>query len=148
MKGPGYAPTPPRGGDAIALEAERIALRREEAMLTELLPQLIPFDGPLPGTWADYQRLAEPHRRQIADEHPEHVEGLHQAEQLVANAEQLDEAQTRRQSELAGAPVRSNEELALLDADQRLDVSSRLTRRQRLAMCGETDTLSKEDAFL
>ena len=106
-------------------------------MLTDLLPELVPYDGPLPETFEAFVALPEPHRRQIAAEHGDHVQTLREVEQLVQIAAEHDSREDRRREALEGLPAESADEFAALDKHQRRELAMTLTRRQRLAMLGE-----------
>ena len=75
----------------LQLQAESIRLRREAESLRELVPALVPYEGPLPSSLAQLQSLPEPHRRQIAHEQPDHLLKLRQVEQLLRQAAERDQ---------------------------------------------------------
>jgi len=120
----------------LELQAENILLQRETRMLQDLLPELVPYEGPLPESLEQYAELPEPYRRQIAAEHPEHIEALGQVSQLLAQAEAQDRREASRLAALAGLPVDSNAQFAELDEDGRRELAFAMDSRQRRALCG------------
>jgi hypothetical protein len=118
-------------------QAERIRLAREAAMLTELVAELTPYAGELPETMEQYRALPAAHRRQLALKHPEHVGSLQQVEELMEHAAAADRRGAQSRQELAGLPVDSPEAFAALPPHERARLALSLTRRQRLALCGQ-----------
>lgn len=124
-------------GPSINSQARLIRLGREVRMLSDLVAELTPYQGALPETFDQYQALPDPHRRQVAREHAEHVARLEQVEALLAQAEQQDRRTAERQAALAGLPVDSPAAFAALGEAERAALALTLTRRQRLALAGE-----------
>ena len=131
----------------LELQAENILLQREVKMLGELVPHLTPYEGELPECLEAFEALPEPHRRQIAGENPDHVEKLRQVDQLLRQAAEQDRREAQRLAAVEGLPVRSAEEFMRLGEDQRRELSMRLSRPQRLALCGEAPR-EKDEAYL
>ncbi len=131
----------------LELQAENILLQRETQMLQELLPHLVPFDGPLPESLEQFGDLPEPYRRQIAAENPEHIEALGQVAQLLRQAESQDRREADRVAALAGLPVDSVEQFAALNEDQRRELAFAMNSRQRRALCGDVGE-AEDGAYL
>jgi len=75
----------------VRLQAENILLRREVASVQQLLPSLVPYTGPLPASLEQLEALPQPHRRQVAREHPEHLLKLRQVQELLDQAARRDD---------------------------------------------------------
>jgi len=133
---------------SLELQAENILLRREIEMLTDLLPHLVAYDGPLPETLEAFSALPEPHRQQVAAANGEHVQKLLEVEQLMQLAAESDRREDRRRGELEGLPVASADEFAALDEHERAELAMTLTGPQRLAMLGEAPPEPDQQAYL
>ncbi|NQU75847.1 MAG: hypothetical protein HQ546_05985 [Planctomycetes bacterium] len=131
----------------LQLQAENILLEREAKMLTELIPHLVPYEGPLPQTLEQFNQLPAPNRRQLARENYEHIETLRHVDQLLQQALEHDRQEARRLATLEGLPVRTQEEFMALDDNRRQELAMGMTKQQRLALCGETPNLA-DDAYL
>lgn len=115
-------------------------------MLTDLVAELTPYAGELPETLEQYRALPAAHQRQLAREHPQHVTGLAQVQELLEQSAAHDRRQERQRAELAGLPVDSPEAFAALGAQERAHLAMTLTRRQRLALCGQPP--QEEEGYL
>jgi hypothetical protein len=131
---------------AIETQAETLRLSRELSMLQTLVAELTPYEGELPQTLEQYRALPEAHQRQLSARQPEHVAQLMQVEELLEQAQARDRQEEGRQAELAGLPVTTPDAFAALDERERAQLAMTLTRRQRLALCGERPR--EDGAFL
>lgn len=132
---------------SLELQAENIVLQRETKLLTELIPHLVPYEGPLPSTLEEFLHLPEPYRMQVASEHSAHMEKLRQVDQLLRQAADHDRREARRRHVLEDLPVKSSEEFMRLGEQDRRKLAMDMDRRQRLAMCGEAPD-TKNEAYL
>ncbi len=121
------------------LQAENIVLRRETETLRQQLPEVVPYDGPLPETLAAFGALPAAHQRQVLTRQPEHVRRLRELDALLREADRRASREAERRAALGDADVSTPEQLAALPAEQRRQVVLKMTPQQRRALLGLPD---------
>ncbi len=129
--------------EALQLEAKRVAIEREIHYVSEsLIPEFVPFDGPLPKSMQEFSELHANYRKQLSEQ-PEFIKDLMNLDALRTEAREHDAREAVRLEILKDLPVQHLEEFNALPADEREELTDKMTSEQRNALVG-TLPLEKE----
>ena len=119
------------------LYAENLELQAEAAMLQELIPQVTPYDGPLPKSWGEFQNRPPAWQRHVEANHPEHHKDLWARQVLLDAAGEHDKAEARRLEVLKDCPVKSVEDFNALPVAEPRKLAQTMTAEQKAALLGQ-----------